>query len=51
MIEFRVVKESNQRAFEEKVTELLNAGFSPDKFESSERGSWTYFIAYMIKGV
>lgn len=50
-IQFKVVKQASVKMFEEDVEKLLNEGFHVEKFDSAERGSWTYFMAYMIKGI
>lgn len=50
-IEFKVVKYANERLFEEEVEALLNDGFHIEKIALDRSGSWTYFYAFMMKGI
>jgi hypothetical protein len=51
MIEFKVVKHSNERVFEQEVEALLNDGFSIERILIETRGSWTYLFGFLVKGI
>lgn len=50
-IEFKVVKSTNTGLFEQEVEELLNNGFGIEKIMIDRNGSWTYYYAFMMKGI
>lgn len=50
-IEFKVVKETIERIFEQEVEALLNDGFHIEKIAIDRSGSWVYYFAFMMRGI
>lgn len=49
MIEFKVVKDANEKGFATAVAGYLNEGFEIERILLETRGSWTYMYAFMIR--